>query len=119
MRKFHLAIVVAAAFLAQPVLADQDMSDDSKPCASIAKACMDAGYSQGSTDKRFWKDCMKPVILGQSVKDVNIDSDTVKMCRADKIAQMKKELEELKKAFSSNTNVKNSTTSTTTTTSTD
>jgi len=102
MRKTHLTLVLAATLLAQPVFADNDMYSDSKPCAAIAEACKAAGFAKGETDgKRFWMDCMKPVILGQTVTGVKgIDANTVKMCRSDKIASIKKELQEFQKAFS-------------------
>jgi len=106
MRKIHLTLLLAATLLTQPVFADQDMTppdSDSKPCIVIAKACLVAGYTRGgSAGKMFWKDCMKPVALGQTVHGITIDANTVKMCRADKIAKLKRELEEFQKAFSNN-----------------
>ena len=104
MRNAHLALILAATLLAQPVFANNDMYSDSKPCVAIAKACRDAGFGRGESDgKKFWKDCMKPVILGQTVTGVKgIDANTVKMCRSDKIANIKKELQEFQKAFSDN-----------------
>ena len=102
MRKSHFALIIAAALFTQPVFADQDMTaGDSKPCAKIVKACLDAGYNRDQTQgKLFWQDCMKPIILGQTVQGTTVDNDTVKMCRADKIAKLKKELAEFQKAFS-------------------
>ena len=96
MRIIRPVLVLVALLLAQPVLAsdDQEMSN-SKPCAAIAKACAHAGFSRKETpNKKFWADCMKPVILGQSVKGVTVDADTVKACRANKVDEMKKELSE-------------------------
>lgn len=107
MRISHFAFVfVATTLLTQPVFADRNMDDDSRPCAAIANACVDAGFAKSAAKgKRFWIDCMKPLILGQTVEGVkSIDANTVKMCRADKIAQLKKELAELQKAFSGNSN---------------
>jgi hypothetical protein len=101
MRKSYLALIfTAAALIIHPAFAAND--DESKPCAAIVKSCLDAGYTRdGGTGKTFWKDCMKPVILGQTVQGVSVDANTVKMCRADKIAQLKKDLQEFQKAFSS------------------
>ena len=105
MRKFYLAYVtaiLATAFSASCVFAGQDMSSsDSKSCANIVKACLDAGYTNEDTgDKKFWQNCMKPIVLGQAVQGVTIDANTTKTCRTDKIAQMKKELAEFLKAGS-------------------
>jgi len=101
MRKTHL-LILASVILMQPVFADDAMmSSDSKPCAVIAKACLNAGYSRkGNDDKKFWSDCMKPIILGKAVKNINVDSATVKSCRTDKINAFKKELNEFENVSS-------------------
>jgi hypothetical protein len=94
-RKVCLTFVVATIGLSQAAFADdQDMSG-SKPCATIAKACLDAGYTRDeNASKKFWHDCMKPVVLGKTVDGVTVDAATVKACRTDKITEMKKELKE-------------------------
>ncbi|MBA3662290.1 MAG: hypothetical protein H0W64_11200 [Gammaproteobacteria bacterium] len=96
MSKFYFVFVAAMMLSAPAIYADpQDMSSDSKPCAMIAKACKQAGFGRHSeTNKKFWKDCMKPVILGQSVKDVKVDADIAKSCRTDKINRLQQELNE-------------------------
>ena len=98
MHKIRILLGLAAVLLMQTVFAD-DMSADSKPCAMIADACLKAGYTRGDAqDKKFWLDCMKPVIFGKTVAGVTVDPATVKACRVNKIDQMKKELKELQKA---------------------
>ncbi len=100
MRKVYLAVCLVSLFAASNVFAD-DMNSNSKPCMTIAKACMSAGYTrEGNNDKKFWVNCMKPLILGQTVKDVTVDSVVVKACRTDKISEMKKELTELENVTS-------------------
>jgi hypothetical protein len=102
MRQIQLLMLVSILAI-QPVFAEDATSsdNDSKPCAAIAKACLKSGYSfHGSDHKKFWQDCMKPIILGQTVKGVNIDSATVKSCRIDKINRMKKDLTEFEKVSS-------------------
>lgn len=100
MRKAYLAVCLVSLFAASNVFADE-MANDSKPCMQVAKACLSAGYTrQGDNDKKFWVDCMKPLILGQTVKDVTVDSVVVKACRTDKISEMKKELTELQNVSS-------------------
>ena len=42
MRKSHLALLITATLLIQPAFADED----TKPCADIAKACLNAGYDK-------------------------------------------------------------------------
>jgi len=93
MRKIHIALMVMATLFSSSVFANHMM--DSKACSMIADACKKAGYMVGDNgDKRFWMDCMKPIIMGKSAKGVMIDPATVKQCRMDKIADMKKQLKE-------------------------
>lgn len=96
MRKMYFLLALASAFTLQPAFADDTItSSDSKPCGIIAKACISAGYTRhGNGDKKFWFGCMKPVVLGQTVKGVTVDAATVKSCRQDKITELKKELNE-------------------------
>lgn len=94
-----IALALVAMLISPVALANDDMSSDSKPCATIADACSAAGFAKtDSIDKKFWKDCMKPIILGQKVEGVNVDADTIKSCRTNKIEQIKKELSELQSA---------------------
>ena len=97
MRIIRPVLILVALLSTQPIFAydDQGMSS-SKPCGVIANACIKAGFVRKETpDKKFWINCMKPVILGQSVKGVKVDADAVKVCRANKIDELKKELSEL------------------------
>ncbi len=98
MRKMSIALVVVSLLSVQPIFAaDKDM--DSKPCAMIANACIKAGYDRKHTEsKNIWKNCMKPIILGQKVAGATVDDNTVKSCRTDKIAKMKSELNDLENA---------------------
>lgn len=93
----HPLALLAALLLIQPAFAHDDMTSDDKACTPIVKACLDAGYVRDGADgKQFWKDCMKPTVLGKSVTDVKVDAKDVKACRTDKIKQLKVELDEMK-----------------------
>jgi hypothetical protein len=103
MYKVRMVIASLAILAAQQVFADAttDMSSDgdAKSCLVVVKACKAAGFvRRGGTGKRFWMDCMKPVLLGQSVKGVTVDAATVKDCRTSKIAAIKQKLQELQQA---------------------
>jgi hypothetical protein len=103
MRKIHIALVLATAFFTQSVFAhDEDLATSSdKPCSAIVKACLTAGYLRtDSPSKAFWHDCMKPVVLGQTVAGVTVDPATVKACRTNKLEELKNELQEFEKANS-------------------
>lgn len=90
-----ICLLIMAAFI-QPVFANdyQDSMSNDRPCGVIAKSCIKAGYLGKNNHEKFWKSCMKPLLLGKEVKGVTVDADIVKQCRNDKINEMKKELEE-------------------------
>lgn len=110
MRKYHAVLASIALLFAQVSFADDAATSgygdpdetSSKPCEVIAKACEDANYVRsGEPGKAFWRDCMKPIVLGKTVTGVSVDSKDVRACRTDKIAQMKKKLKEFEAAQSS------------------
>jgi hypothetical protein len=102
MRKYRIVFALIALLLTQASFANiSDMmttdSDDVtfKQCKDIARACINAGYiKRGVPGKGFWKDCMKPVLLGQTVKGINITSQDAAACRQFKITKMQNELQE-------------------------
>lgn len=91
--------------MAMPMSGNMPMSDDMsmgmhrdmpKECSNIAKACLAAGYSRhAGTGKLFWVDCMKPLLLGQSVSGVTVSNSDISSCKTFKINKMKNELKEL------------------------
>lgn len=101
MRAIRHILVLATLLTTQQVFAhDMDMSMDTnnKACANIANACLAAGFDRkDAPSKRFWQDCMKPVLMGQAVKGITIDSTMATSCRATKIEELKAELSDLQK----------------------
>lgn len=99
MRFMNLFVLLLSIMFTQQVLADEtSMSEGSenKSCVTIVKGCLKAGYTRANAQNmRFWQDCMKPVLMGKTVKDVNIDAAVAKDCRTSKIDEMKKELSDL------------------------
>lgn len=69
----------------------------SKQCEKIADACRNAGFARRDQGKYFWRDCMKPILYGQSVAGVTVDKNDVKACRQFKIQNMQQQLDEMKK----------------------
>jgi hypothetical protein len=104
MRKIRAILVLLAVLGTQQIFAEGDINvsgEDAadKPCATIVKSCMDAGYTrEDSGDKKLWKNCLKPIILGKAVSGVNVDDSVVKSCRIHKIKKMKTELKEFQEA---------------------
>lgn len=97
MHYFRSILLLIIILSVQSVFANEEMKhSDSKPCEKIVSACLNAGYTrENTTDKQFWQNCMKPIVLGQTVQGVEIDTMTTKACRMDKIAELKQELKEL------------------------
>jgi len=95
MKKLSSLLVLTTLLFSSTTFAfGTDMMSDSS-CGAIVKACKAAGFARSSEDKRFWKDCMQPVLLGKSVKGVTVSADQVKACRDEKINKMQKELKNL------------------------
>ena len=100
MKKIYFILTLIAAFATQSVFADDmEANTGGKACTHIANACLKSGYDKGqSATKGMWKDCMKLIILGKKVKDVDISANEAKACRVQKIIDTKMELEELQNA---------------------
>lgn len=105
MHKIKIFFLLSAMMIAQQAFADSANTEssmgsaESKPCATIAKTCLAAGFSRTEVaGKQFWHDCMKPVLLGQSVSGVTIAPADAQSCRAQKIQNMTKELQDLQNA---------------------
>lgn len=101
MRTIRFAFVLASMLVSQSVFAqpDQIMMSEDGACSAIAKTCIKHGFSRNDhKGKQFWLDCMRPLIMGQSVKGVTVSADTIRTCRDEKIAELKHELSDLEKA---------------------
>lgn len=95
MSKRLILVGLVSLFVTHAALANHTATTQGSACESIAKACTKAGFARvGNHEMKFWQDCMKPVILGKSVKKVSIDAATVKTCRENKIVELKNELNE-------------------------
>lgn len=111
MRKIKAIILLSAIICSQQVIADDTMmnsvTDDSmanNPCTTIVKGCLAAGFSRTETPgKQFWHDCMKPILLGQTVATVTVDPTVVQSCRAHKVTELQSELQDFQKAMSTTT----------------
>lgn len=88
----------ATAPMVHPAMMPQSDNSSSKECDTIANACLSAGYDNTTTDKRFWQDCMRALLVNQSVNGVSISSSDVAVCRDFKITKMQQELQDLQNA---------------------
>ncbi|STX50187.1 Uncharacterised protein [Legionella busanensis] len=85
-----LSLIITVMFLFSPI----SFANDTKyvACDAIAKACRAANFK--NKDKKFWQDCMKPLLLGKKVDGVSIEVTQVSACREKKIAELQQELKE-------------------------
>ncbi len=95
MRYLHHIVVIMAVLATQQAFAFGKFPND-RSCGLIAKACLKAGFvEQKSETKGIWRNCMEPVLLGQSVSGVTVDAAVVKSCRAHKVKELQRQLEQL------------------------
>jgi hypothetical protein len=63
-----------------------------RPCMQIEQACTAAGYVKGEAKegKGFHKNCMRPILKGQSVPGVSVNPSVVQACVAKRAANQQK-----------------------------
>jgi hypothetical protein len=68
------------------------LAQEAKPCKNIHAACSAAGYIKGhhKEGKGLWKDCINPILAGQSVAGVTVNSADVQACQAKKASKKAK-----------------------------
>lgn len=54
-----------------------------RPCQPIVKACILAGVIQSSASRQvMFENCVKPIISGNSLSGVQVDSSVINACKA-------------------------------------
>lgn len=89
MFKIYLMSLFILLTISQSVFANLDGRNS---CKHLAHSCRAAGFDKSN---KFWSNCMKPVLMGKTIKGVSIDKKVADACRANKIEKMKKEINEL------------------------
>jgi hypothetical protein len=84
---FAAMMVSASVWAADPApMAPAGMAatDMEHPCKAIEASCKAAGFVKGkaSEGKGLWKNCMQPIMDGQSVAGVSVDAATMQACQA-------------------------------------
>ncbi len=53
------------------------------PCREIVEACKNAGFVKGKAKegKGLFKNCVEPILAGQSVQGVSVDAGLVQACQ--------------------------------------
>jgi hypothetical protein len=82
--------ITALAFLGS-ISAFAQGGESMKPCNQIRSACEAAGFIKGGhkEKKGLFKDCLDPILEGQSVVGVSIGADVVTACKEKKLAHKK------------------------------
>ncbi len=80
-----LALGLLLTFSTTQLLAEEASDHPDGPCIKILEACKAAGYNKSlNTQKSLSKQCLQPLINGQKVEGVNINSSDLEACRSKK-----------------------------------
>ncbi len=60
----------------------EETSSQPGACRPIAAACQAAGYSWDAKEKNLRRDCLRPLVWGESVAGVTVQPADVQTCRA-------------------------------------
>lgn len=92
MKKNILAALLISVLFSQISFAeDEAQTKEEGPCKKVMDACKAADFAKGDhkMKKGLFKDCMQPILAGQSVAGVTIEADVVAACKAIKDAKHK------------------------------
>lgn len=83
------AMLSLAPALALAADAAPGTTNTDHPCKQVVSACQSAGYVKKGhkQGKGLYKDCVQPLMAGQTVPNVTVDSTTVQACQAKKTAR--------------------------------
>ena len=87
--KLAVVLISVSIAFASPVFAAQAVQH---PCKKIEVACQSAGYLKRhhKDGKGFWKDCMQPILAGQTVTGVTVDAADIQSCQERRAKSKKK-----------------------------
>lgn len=77
-------MIAVILFISALAWANEQKSVEQDSCKVVLDACKAAGFVKGGykEKKGFFKDCMWPVLKGQSVPGVTVDSSVAQACQA-------------------------------------
>ncbi len=84
--KTVLALVLLSVSLISTGVRADEAKGNSHPCHQVKEACEGAGFKKGGhKDKKgLHKDCIMPIMSGQSVLGVTVAADVISACKAKK-----------------------------------
>jgi len=92
MKKNILSALMISVLLSSFAFAEDDAkTKEEGPCKKVMDACKAADFAKGDhkMKKGLFKDCMQPILAGQSVPGVTVEADVVSACKAIKDAKHK------------------------------
>ncbi|MBL7715206.1 MAG: hypothetical protein JNL01_07025 [Bdellovibrionales bacterium] len=86
MKKLSHVVVAGVVSLGLGIVSFSSAARAEGPCKKLKTACEAAGFVKGGhkTGKGLHKDCMKPLLAGQTVAGVTVDAGDVSACQAKK-----------------------------------
>lgn len=91
--KINILFVLAASlvFASTAFSEDDAKTKEEGPCKKVMDACKAADFAKGdhTMKKSLFKDCMQPLLAGQTVAGVTIDAEALTACKAIKDAKHK------------------------------
>lgn len=78
-----LAVTVALAF-AGAADATPPACQEAHPCLILREQCERAGYfvGGGKEGRGLWKDCVEPILFGNSITNVEVEPEHIRGCLA-------------------------------------
>lgn len=86
MKKMMQTVILVGASIGICGLGFASSARAEGPCKKLREACKAAGFTKGGhkTGKGLHKDCMKPLLAGQTVAGVTLEAADVSACQAKK-----------------------------------
>lgn len=81
MQLLKVLILISLAGISSPTLAARSSGG---ACKNLAKACQAGGYTKGNSKKRIGRDCLRPLLKGQTVAGVTVSPADLSTCKKDR-----------------------------------
>jgi hypothetical protein len=85
--KKYIAVLILSFIGATSSLAQNESDTSDGPCMKMLEACKAAGFGSNDSAKPITslsKDCLRPLLAGQKVQNVQIDAASIEACKEKK-----------------------------------
>lgn len=85
------ALMIALTYMSTSFAEDEAKTKEEGPCKKVMDACKAADFAKGDhkMKKGLFKDCMQPLLAGQTVNGVSANAQDIAACKAIKDAKNK------------------------------